>query len=87
MEWKRPLHVGDKAEAVLTIASVERKGFGGSETGAPMVFVKQKIEYRKQGDGEVGIEEERSHVYLVMAGNRREPKEGERSVVRGPRAA
>ena len=87
MEWKRPLHVGDRAEAVSTIASVERKGFGAGETGAPMMFVKQKIEYRKQGGGEVGIEEERSHVYLAMAGNRREPKEGQHSVVRGPRAA
>ncbi|KAI1795826.1 hypothetical protein LXA43DRAFT_989700 [Ganoderma leucocontextum] len=75
MEWKRALHVGDRAEAVSTIASAARKGFGLGETGAPMVFVKQKIEYRKQGGGEVCIEEERSHVYLAMAGNRREPKE------------
>nr|VWO98704.1 Gyp1p [Ganoderma boninense] len=75
MEWKSPLHVGDRVEAVCSIASVQRKGFGAGETGAPMVFVKQKIEYRKHGGGEVCIEEERSHVYLAMAGNRRDPKE------------
>lgn len=77
MEWKSPLCVGDRVEAVSTIASVQKKGFGEGETGAPMVFVKQKIEYRKQGGGEVCIEEERSHVYLATAGNKREPKEGE----------
>ncbi|KAI0807538.1 hypothetical protein C8Q74DRAFT_1227982 [Fomes fomentarius] len=68
MVWKRPLYVGDMAAAVSTIHAVEKKGF---ETGTPMVFVKQKIEYSAAGIKEVCIEEERSHVYLATAGNRR----------------
>ena len=82
MEWKRPLHVGDRAEAVSTITSVERKGFAPGETGTPMVFVKQKLEYRKQGTSDVCVEEERSHVYLAMAGKRRGAKEGEHLSIR-----
>ena len=75
MVWKRPLCVGDRAAAVSTIDAVEKKGFE-TGTGAPMVFVKQKLEYRKLGGGDVCIEEERSHVYLPTAGNRRGAKEG-----------
>ena len=75
MAWKRPLCVGDRAAAVSTIDAVEKKGFE-TGTGAPMAFVKQKLEYRKLGGGDVCIEEERSHVYLPTAGNRRGAKEG-----------
>ncbi|TBU50830.1 hypothetical protein BD309DRAFT_944763 [Dichomitus squalens] len=75
MEWKRPLHVGDRVEAASTITSVEKKGFASGETGTPMVFVKQKLEYRKQGTGDVCVEEERSHVYLATAGSGRAAKE------------
>ncbi|KAI0374944.1 hypothetical protein BV20DRAFT_961178 [Pilatotrama ljubarskyi] len=72
MEWKRPLCVGDRATALATIGAVSKKGF---EKGTPMVFVSQKIEYRKRDGDEVCIEEERSHVYLAVAGNRRGAKE------------
>ena len=74
MVWKRPLCVGDRAAAISTISAVDKKGF---ETGTPMVFVKQKIEYRGVGIDEVCVEEERSHVYLATPGNRRGAKEGE----------
>ncbi|KAI0721046.1 hypothetical protein C8T65DRAFT_632052 [Cerioporus squamosus] len=76
MVWKRPLCVGDRAAAVSTVGAVDKKGFDRG-TGVPMVFVKQKLEYRKLGGDEVCIEEERSHVYLAAAGNRRGAKEGE----------
>ncbi|KAH9900981.1 hypothetical protein C8Q73DRAFT_676457 [Cubamyces lactineus] len=72
MEWKRPLCVGDKATAEATIGAVTKKGF---EKGTPMVFVTQKIEYRKRESDEVCIEEERAHVYLAVAGNKRGVKE------------
>ena len=74
MVWKRPLCIGDRAAAISTISAVDKKGF---ETGTPMVFVKQKIEYRGVGIDEVCVEEERSHVYLATPGNRRGAKEGE----------
>ncbi|KAI0780880.1 hypothetical protein BD413DRAFT_464534, partial [Trametes elegans] len=72
MAWKRPLCVGDRATAQATIGAVTKKGF---EKGAPMVFVSQKIEYRKRDSDEVCIEEDRSHVYLAVSGNRRAAKE------------
>ncbi|KAI9064490.1 hypothetical protein FKP32DRAFT_1666199 [Trametes sanguinea] len=72
MEWKRPLCVGDKATARATIGAVTKKGF---EKGTPMVFVAQKIEYGKRDSGEVCIEEERSHVHLAVAGNKRGVKQ------------
>ncbi|TFK92105.1 hypothetical protein K466DRAFT_514066 [Polyporus arcularius HHB13444] len=74
MVWKRPLCVGDRTAAVSTISAIDKKGFEPG-TGMPMVFVKQKLEYRKLGGDEVCIEEERSHVYLATAGHRRGPKE------------
>ncbi|CCM02417.1 uncharacterized protein FIBRA_04515 [Fibroporia radiculosa] len=69
--WRHPLLIGEKAVATARVSSVEKKGF---EKGSPMVFVKQKIEYRKEGSDEVAIEEERSHVYLASPGNRREAR-------------
>ncbi|KAI0748171.1 hypothetical protein C8Q80DRAFT_1344474 [Daedaleopsis nitida] len=72
MIWKRPLHVGDRAAAISTIAAVGKKGF---DTGTPMVFVQQKMEYRTVGNDEVCVEEERSHVYLATPGNRRGAKQ------------
>jgi len=69
--WKRPLLIGEKAVAAVRIGSVEKKGF---EKGSPMVFVRQIIEYRKEGENEIAIEEERSHVYLASPGNKREVK-------------
>ncbi|KAI0636921.1 hypothetical protein C8Q77DRAFT_1215804 [Trametes polyzona] len=72
MEWKRPLSVGDKATARATIGAVTKKRF---EKGTPMVFVSQKIEYRKQDSSEVCIEEDRAHVYLAEAGNKRGARE------------
>ncbi|KAI8998596.1 hypothetical protein BD414DRAFT_512203 [Trametes punicea] len=72
MEWKRPLRVGDQATARASIGAVSKKGF---EKGTPMVFVTQKIEYSKRDSDEVCLEEERSHVYLAVAGNKRGAKE------------
>ena len=72
MAWKRPLCVGDVAEAVATVASVKKRGF---DKGAPMVFVTQKIEYWTRG--ELCVEEERDHVYFPSAvRGERIPKEG-----------
>ncbi|OBZ75496.1 Mesaconyl-C(4)-CoA hydratase [Grifola frondosa] len=65
--WTRRMAV-----AVAQIASVEKKGFGG---GSPMVFVKQKIDYAREGSSEVCIAEERSHVYLAHLASRRAVKE------------
>ncbi|TFY65018.1 hypothetical protein EVJ58_g2241 [Rhodofomes roseus] len=62
MKWNEPLSVGEKVIATSTIASVEKKGF---EKGTPMVFVKQKLEYRRKHAQHAAIEEERSHVYLT----------------------
>lgn len=77
MVWKRPLCVGDRAEAVASVVSVTKKGF---ETSLPMLFVKQKIEYWTRG--EVCVEEERDHVYLAAAaGASRVTKEGESIVL------
>ncbi|EMD38362.1 hypothetical protein CERSUDRAFT_113528 [Gelatoporia subvermispora B] len=67
-EWKKPLMIGDRVTAVATIDSVQKKGFG---KGTPMVFVKQIIEFVREGDKEASIVEERSHVYLATPGNRR----------------
>jgi hypothetical protein len=42
----------------------------------PMIFVKQVIEYSKEGSSRVAIEEERAHVYLAAPAHRRAVKEG-----------
>lgn len=62
MQWKAPLHIGDRVTACSEMFDVQKKGF---DKGMPMVFVKQKIEYKREGSCEVAIEEERSHVYLA----------------------
>ncbi|KAI0928456.1 hypothetical protein AcW2_004460 [Taiwanofungus camphoratus] len=72
IDWRSPLLIGEKVTATSTIGSVDKKGF---EKGSPMVFVKQKIEYRKESSSEVAIEEERSHVYLAAPGNGRVVRE------------
>ena len=71
---KDGLHVGDKVTAVTRIKDVKKKGF--NKDGQPMVFVKQLIEYTKEGSDQVAIEEERSHVYLAAPAHRRSVKEG-----------
>jgi len=71
-EWKRPLIIGDQVTAVATIGSVQKKGF---DTGTPMVFVQQRIEYTKKGEDEASMTEERSHVYLAAPGNSRRIRE------------
>ncbi|KAH9952012.1 hypothetical protein B0H21DRAFT_715361 [Amylocystis lapponica] len=68
MEWRRPLLIGDSAIAASRIASVEKKGF---DHGSPKVFVKQRIEYSKEGGSEICVVEERNHVYLASPGNNR----------------
>ncbi|GJE86915.1 hypothetical protein PsYK624_029980 [Phanerochaete sordida] len=62
IQWKKPLHVGDSVTAFSEMLDVQKKGF---EKGVPMVFVKQRIEFKRAGSSDVAIEEERSHVYLA----------------------
>lgn len=71
--WRAPLHVGEKVIAFSDMLDVQKKGF---EKGIPMVFVKQKIEYKLDGSNDVAIEEERSHVYLAAPANSRGVKQG-----------
>lgn len=74
MEWRAPgLRVGDAVHASSRLLDVQKKGF---ERGAPMVFVKQQIEYKRVGSDAVAIAEERSHVYLAAPANRRSVKQG-----------
>ncbi|KAL6300559.1 hypothetical protein BKA93DRAFT_514862 [Sparassis latifolia] len=72
MEWKRPLRIGEKANAVSTISQIDKKGF---EKDSPLVFVRQKIEYKREGSEDICVEEERSHVYLAAPGNKRRVRE------------
>ncbi|KAJ6474692.1 hypothetical protein C8R47DRAFT_1179251 [Mycena vitilis] len=77
MTWdaRNPLRAGKSATSVLTIHSVEKKGF---DEGRPMVFVKQKIEITLEGHSSPSVVEERSHVYISdsVAVNKT-PREGE----------
>lgn len=73
MEWKTELNIGERATAFSEMLDVQKKGF---EKGSPMVFVKQKIEYKREGSDRVAILEERSHVYLAAPANRRGAKQG-----------
>lgn len=74
MVWHEPgLRIGDKVIATGTIDSVEVKGH---ERGTPMVFVKQKIQYRKEHAHLPAIVEERSHVFLADPGNNRVVRQG-----------
>ncbi len=74
LQGKDGLLVGDRVKAVTRIKDVKKHGF--KEGKAPMVFVKQVIEYTKEGSDQVAIEEERSHVYLAAPAHRRPVKEG-----------
>ncbi|KAG1744792.1 hypothetical protein EDB19DRAFT_1694291, partial [Suillus lakei] len=80
MTWNKggELNVGKKANAVSTVAKVEKKGF---EVGKPMILVKQRIEVTVQGRNEPGMAEERAHVYQpsVATARSREPRQGESS--------
>ena len=69
------LRVGDKAHAVSTIASVEKKGFDG-DNAQPMVFVKQRVQVTTEGRTEPSVVEERSHVYLASRGSKRGARGG-----------
>lgn len=79
-DWKlqgeEGLLIGDGVQAVSRIKEVQKKGFHPG--GTPMVFVKQSIEYSKEGTGRVALEEERSHVYLAAPAHRRAVREGAR---------
>ncbi|KAI0079881.1 hypothetical protein K474DRAFT_1658413 [Panus rudis PR-1116 ss-1] len=68
IKWHKPLRIGDRANSISTIGSVQKKGF---EKGKPMVFVNQNIKYFKAGDTDASVEETRSHVYLSSPGNDR----------------
>ena len=73
IEWRDELRIGEHATATSTVLDVQKKGF---EKGSPMVFVRQRIEYKRQPEAEVAIAEERSHVYLAGPANRRGVKQG-----------
>ncbi|KAJ7460802.1 hypothetical protein FB451DRAFT_1270374 [Mycena latifolia] len=64
MSWdpQNSLLVGESAVSTSTVDSVEKKGF---EKGAPMVFVKQKIQVTMVGKDRPSVVEERAHVYLA----------------------
>lgn len=73
IEWHKPLLIGSGATSVSTIRSIDKKGF---EKASPKVFVKQHIQFSNT-EGEVCVEEERSHVYLSTPGNARTVRPGE----------
>jgi len=72
MKWNNhsPLLIGSNAKAVSTVAKVDKKNF---DSPSPMIFVKQYIEY--SSDSGIGIEEERSHVYLPASETKRGPRQ------------
>ncbi|KAI0306445.1 hypothetical protein B0F90DRAFT_1622992 [Multifurca ochricompacta] len=63
IEWRKPLVIGEKATAHMSVRSVDKKGFSGP---VPMVFVKQGIEITNEGEEDSAILEERTHVYLAL---------------------
>ncbi|KAI0273767.1 hypothetical protein BC834DRAFT_228405 [Gloeopeniophorella convolvens] len=71
IEWRKPLVIGRRASARLSVGSVEKKGFEG---GVPMVFVKQSIDIAYEGE-ESAIMEERTHVYLALGAKQRKFRE------------
>lgn len=73
MEWRRPLIVGGKAMACMSVRSVVKKGFGD---GVPMVFVNQGIEISNEDDRDYAILEERTHVYLALGIEQRKFRQG-----------
>lgn len=75
MVWHEPgLHIGDKVIASATIDSVDVKGF---ERASPTVWVKQKIQYRKEHVRQPAIVEERTHVFLTDPVRKRLDHQGE----------
>ena len=60
--------------ASATIDSVDVKGF---ERGSPTVWVKQKIQYRKEHVRQPAIVEERTHVFLTDPVRKRLDHQGE----------
>jgi hypothetical protein len=74
IEWKgADLRVGEGATARCEVLDVQEKGLNKAP---PMVFVRQKIEYRRAADAELAIVEERSHVYLAGPASHRGTKQG-----------
>ncbi|KIP09564.1 hypothetical protein PHLGIDRAFT_28924 [Phlebiopsis gigantea 11061_1 CR5-6] len=72
MEWRSSLRIGETVVAHSEMLDVQKKGF---DKGSPMVFVKQRIEYKRAGSDDVAILEERSHVYLAALASRRHAKQ------------
>jgi hydroxyacyl-ACP dehydratase HTD2-like protein with hotdog domain len=64
VEWRKPLIIGGKASARMSVRSVDKKGFEGA---TPMVFVNQCIEIANEGEEESAVVEERTHVYRAQA--------------------
>ena len=73
MEWRRPLIIGRKATARMSVRSVVKKGVGDA---VPMVFVNQGIEISNEDDREYAILEERTHVYLTLGIKLRKFRQG-----------
>lgn len=62
MRWDGPpLLIGERATAISTVDSVEKKGF---EKGKPMIFVTQNIDVTMVGKKDPSIVEKRTHVYI-----------------------
>ncbi|THU89515.1 hypothetical protein K435DRAFT_729039 [Dendrothele bispora CBS 962.96] len=76
MTWdpKNPMLIGEKANAIWSVDSIEKKGF---EKGRPMLFVNKKIEFTMAGANNPSFVEERVHVYLPgdVHGNNRVNRE------------
>ncbi|KAI0054121.1 hypothetical protein FA95DRAFT_1507760 [Auriscalpium vulgare] len=74
IDWRRPLHIGGRATSTMSVAEVQKKGF---EDDRPMVFVKQRVEVRNEGEeaAEAAVVEERTHVYLALQTQQRKFRE------------
>ena len=73
MEWRRPLIIGRKATARMSVRSAVKKGVGDA---VPMVFVNQGIEISNVDDREYAILEERTHVYFTLGIKLRKFRQG-----------
>lgn len=77
-----PLLIGSKTKGFSSVGSAQKKGF---ETGKPMIFITQNIDYVMEGTNKPSVREERAHVYLTeFAEKRRGIREGTRTVLNTP---
>lgn len=84
-EWNadKPLLVGDKIMA-KSIVSKDSIAFKAFDTKSPMIFVNQRVEYRRASDSHAkpSIIEERRHVYLASRADRRLARTGQACIER-----